>query len=102
MKMQEALDRLDMAILADMNNAGSIFGRYDTYFHLRALGDPNVLSRDMVRVVCRSLTDRGFARYCRGLFNDEGMVAGSGYGITRKGHRYLCALEELYLDKESR
>lgn len=53
------------------------------------------ITRDMARAVLRSLTDRGYCQYRRGLFNEDGEVAGSGYGLTQKGVDYyqeLCPL----------
>lgn len=94
---QQARDVLDMAILSDMNSGSGAFGRYDTYYHLCVLGDPEIIPREMVRAICRDLTDRGYAHFMRGLFTEDGEPAGSGYGITRKGLRYLSALEEIYL-----
>ena len=40
---------------------------------------------DLVRRVTRSLARKGLAELVRGLFDDEGMVAGSGYCCTRAG-----------------
>lgn len=50
--------------------------------------------RETTRAVCRDLTDRGMAHFMRGLFTDDGYPAGAGYGITRRGLRYLAALDE--------
>ncbi|QFT81199.1 hypothetical protein FIU89_11315 [Roseovarius sp. THAF27] len=91
----EARRALHRAILADLDNSSHAFGRYETFSHLRVLGDPQLLSRDIVRAICRDLTNRGFARYQRGLFTEDGIPAGSGYGITRRGLAYLIALEEV-------
>ncbi|MBL4768118.1 MAG: Lar family restriction alleviation protein [Rhodobacteraceae bacterium] len=52
------------------------------------------LSRDLIRATCRSLTDRGHTVFMNSLFTDDGMVAGSGYGITKKGRGYFTALSE--------
>ncbi|MFB9149563.1 hypothetical protein [Roseovarius ramblicola] len=58
--------------------------------HLGAAAGPS-------RALRRDLTDRGLARYQRGLFSDDGLPAGAGYAITPKGLRYLCALEEIHM-----
>lgn len=42
-----------------------------------------------VRGACRSLARKGLAEYHRGLFNDDGMAAGSGYGITAEGMAFI-------------
>jgi len=92
----EARRVMDRVILADMHsNGSSCFRQYDFFHRLSTLGDPRYMTREMVRAICRSLTDRGFAHYQRGLFTEDGEVAGAGYGITRLGLAYLMALEEI-------
>jgi hypothetical protein len=98
MDAKQARDILDMCILSDMNNCTAVFGRYDTYYRLNDLGDPDIIPREMVRAICRDLTDRGMVRFRRGLFTEDGEVAGSGYGLTRKGLHHLIVLEEIYND----
>lgn len=46
---------------------------------------PLKLDLRQVRLACRSLARKGLASYERGLFDDDGMVAGSGYCATRLG-----------------
>ncbi len=48
-------------------------------------GLPNELDERQVRLACRSLARKGLAKFERGLFNDDGEVAGSGYCATRAG-----------------
>lgn len=45
-----------------------------------------------IRRACRSLARKGLAEYVRGLMDDEGMVAGSGYSSTEKGREMHEAL----------
>ena len=56
--------------------------------HLSAFACEN-LTKEIVRALCRGLTDRGLMRYERGLFNEDGEPAGSGYRITEKGREAL-------------
>lgn len=42
-----------------------------------------------VRRACRSLKKKGFVNYIRGLFDDDGMVAGSGYCATEEGVKII-------------
>jgi hypothetical protein len=44
-----------------------------------------------VRRITRHLARKGFAQYWRGLWTDEGEVAGSGYCITPEGIAALSA-----------
>lgn len=47
------------------------------------------LERKDVRAACRSLAAKGLARYERGLWTEDGDMAGSGYGLTIAGrHHY--------------
>lgn len=93
--IKDAQRCFDRVILRRMADPHAAFGYFETFYSLRALVDPSLLSRDMAGAICRSLKDRGFARYQRGLFTEDGETAGSGYGITRKGLAYLMALEEV-------
>ena len=43
------------------------------------------LEKTQVRRSVRSLARKGLAEFVRGLFDDDGMVAGSGYCCTRAG-----------------
>ncbi len=43
------------------------------------------LDRKQIRRACRSLARKGLAEYGRGLWNDAGEVAGSGYCATKAG-----------------
>lgn len=42
-----------------------------------------------VKRACRSLAKKGLTEYVRGLFDDDGMVAGSGYCATSKARDLL-------------
>ena len=53
------------------------------------------LNRRQVRLSCRRLKRKGLAQYARGLWNDDGQVAGAGYGLTEVAHKTLRARLEL-------
>lgn len=78
------LSKEDFTILDAINQRGEV-GWCFTFKHLmRETG----LAREVVRDSCRFLTDIGFAQYSPGLFDDDGMVAGAGYGPTYDGLRF--------------
>ena len=52
------------------------------------------VEKHLVRRVTRSLARKGLAEFIRGLFDDEGMVAGSGYCCTRAGKELSDQLTE--------
>ena len=55
-----------------------------TYFRVIAKEVGGITEKQARRAV-RSLARKGLAEYVRGLFNDDGMVAGSGYRATKEG-----------------
>ena len=48
-----------------------------------------------VRRACRSLSRKGLAEYVRGLFDEDGMIAGSGYCATLQGIEYIKCLPKM-------
>ena len=52
------------------------------------------LDRQTVRNACRALARKGLTEYGRGLWSNDGMVAGSGYRITAAGEEFLISLSE--------
>lgn len=44
-----------------------------------------------VRRTVRSLARKGLLKYARGLWTEDGEVAGSGYALTREGREFLDA-----------
>ena len=60
---------------------------YCIYF--RGIAEETRLKRSQVRLACRSLARKGLTRYERGLFDDDGMVAGSGYCATEEGAEFI-------------
>ena len=49
------------------------------------------LPEEYARCALLSLRNKGMAIWARGLFDDDGMTAGSGYAITEQGQNYLAA-----------
>lgn len=86
--VQEFLDR---HVIQYMVESGGVFGPLDTCWHMKCFVNEYV-TVDMARGILRSLTDRGYCRYARGLFTEDGMVAGSGYGLTPNGLKYYSEL----------
>lgn len=63
---------------------------HDFYFYSFAtIGTETHLARNQVRSACRSLTDKGLARYERNCWTEDGEPAGAGYGATSIGAK--CA-----------
>ena len=47
------------------------------------------LDLKQVKRACRSLKKKGLAVYMRGLFDEDGKVAGSGYGASEEGYKLI-------------
>lgn len=78
---------LDKVILTTMIEGGAAFGLTENYYHLAAF-ETELIPREIARAILRDLTDRGLCHFRRGLFDEDGVVAGAGYGITLKGIAY--------------
>jgi hypothetical protein len=61
------------------------FGYDAPYFPFGPLMRATGLTRKEVRRACRSLTRKGLAQFGRGLWDDDGHPAGSGYAATFAG-----------------
>lgn len=57
--------------------------------HIAPLAEHIGVDREIARGHLRSLADRGLAQYQKGLWYDDGLPAGSGYGITEAGRAQL-------------
>lgn len=94
---QETQEILDFHILQHMVESDDPYREFGgSCWYIRAFTN-EWITRDIARAILRGLTDRGFCVYERGLFNEDGRIAGSGYGITSKGVEYykrLCPILE--------
>lgn len=62
-------------------------------FPFKPLSEQCELTIDVVADAVRSLTRRGYAQFVRGLWDDEGKPAGSGYCCTRAGRDFFRTLD---------
>lgn len=58
--------------------------------YMRTISAETELDIKQVRRCVRSLARKGLAQYERGLFDEDGRVAGSGYCCTAEGREYLA------------
>jgi len=94
--ISSAKEVLERSILHNLTSGSMTFGLYDTYSHLSAVTLPPIITRDIAGALCRDLRDRGMVEFRRGLWTEDGEPFGAGYGITPRGLRYRCALDEIY------
>lgn len=59
------------------------------YLNFKGIASRTRLTRKEIRRACRSLARKGLAEYGRGLWSDDGEVAGSGYSATKAGCEYV-------------
>lgn len=59
------------------------------YLSFAGIASRSGLDPKLVRRTVRSLARKGFAQYCRGLWTEDGEVAGSGYACTQAGYKAM-------------
>lgn len=52
------------------------------------------LDERIVRIACRALARKGLAEYVRGLIDEDGLIAGSGYCATKEGALVFYSCKE--------
>mgnify|MGYP001603044916 CR=1 FL=1 len=67
----------------------TIYGNESDCMYMTYIAKELKLDYSQVRRAVRSLARKGLAEYLRGLQDDEGLVAGSGYRATEKGAIFL-------------
>lgn len=65
---------------------------YCVYF--RVIAEETELTEHQVRRSVRALARKGLAVYERGLFDEDGMVAGSGYFCTDAGNEFMAETKD--------
>lgn len=88
---QDARRFMDRYVLQAMVDGATGYGMHEVYFPIRRFTN-DWFSSEVVRGLLRDLADRGYCRFRRGLFNEDGEVAGAGYGITERGLAYYREL----------
>lgn len=71
----------------------------DMYFPFAHIGGG--FTRKEIQVAMKDLRVREYAEFMRGLMNDEGEVAGSGYALTRKGLDIYDELEAIPVEQRT-
>lgn len=86
--IKDAMKTLDWAVLQYMDEMTDFDG---WAFPLNCFVDEHI-TKDMAGAICRNLRNRGYVTFERGLFDDSGYPAGSGYAITKAGREYLQSI----------
>lgn len=77
----------DTKILSALNECGEDFA----FLSFRTLSSRTGIDRRQVRLDVRRMARKGWTQYGRGLWTDDGEMAGSGYAITDAGRAALQA-----------
>lgn len=83
----------ERSVLAVLKNDFDDYSDF-CYANFASLVKRTKLDRSQVRRAARSLARKGLAEYGRGLWTDEGEMAGSGYCCTKAGAAFLATLGE--------
>jgi DNA-binding transcriptional MocR family regulator len=86
-------ERRVLKVLADGYDSGW-YGEGSQCYFFRYIAKELKLEITQVRRACRALARKGLAEYVRGLFDDDGMVAGSGYCATKEGALLINACKD--------
>ncbi|WP_319413918.1 hypothetical protein [uncultured Cohaesibacter sp.] len=87
-RAKQQLERHVLRLLADAYEANQDL----CYLPLKMLETPEI-NREIVRAILIDLRKDGLATYAKGLWSDDGELAGSGYAVTPEGRNYLGELE---------
>jgi RIO-like serine/threonine protein kinase len=80
----------EQKILLALSEGSEDYGHYPFDFLTKRTG----IERRQVRVDVRRLARKGLTVFGRGLWNDDGELAGSGYAITQAGRAALSSEQE--------
>lgn len=64
------------------------------YTGFKSLSAHTMMRKARVRVVTRQLARKGLAEYAKGLFTEDGAVAGAGYSVTTLGNVVAQVISE--------
>ena len=66
----------------------------EAFFYFSAIVEETKLELHQVRRACRSLRKKGLAEFSQ-LFDDEGMINGSGYGCSFEGKKLVDSFDAI-------
>ena len=87
--IENSIATIEMSVLKTLNEY-SEDSDYGQAWYTWKIAEDTGLTKEYARVALLSLRNRGLVIWQRGLFNDDGMTAGSGYAITNQGQKYLA------------
>lgn len=76
-------------VLRALAQAGDEYGDF-SFLTFRGLMKRTALARPVVRRAARYLARKGYAKFGKGLWTEDGEPAGSGYAVTEDGVAFLA------------
>jgi hypothetical protein len=86
------LPKISERELKALNVLADFYDHEGNCLYFRTIAEKTRMNISQTRRSVRSLARKGLAEYVRGLFSDDGAVAGSGYCCTREGYHAREAL----------
>ena len=80
-------ERETLKILSEISESSG--GMCCSFDYISGYSTDSTFDIKVVRRACRSLRKKGLAEFYRGLMNEDGQVAGSGYCISTEGEDYI-------------
>ena len=88
-----AQEQIELSILRFMEEETPREYRFGWYMPIRYIEQQLTIDFAITRGFLHSMKTRGLVEFGRG-FNDDGLVAGSGYTLTARGELHVKALRE--------
>lgn len=92
----ETLSEIQKKVLSQLVEVYNDHGGEQWCVCFQHMADDLKLEKRKVRLACRALARKGLAEYVRGLFDEDGMTAGSGYCATLEGTKLIQPQPELF------
>ena len=87
--IENSIATIEMSVLKILNGYSENYDYRQAYYTWKIAEDTG-LTKEYARCALISLRNRGLVILYCGLFNEDGMTAGSGYAITNQGQKYLA------------
>ena len=87
--IENSIATIEMSVLKILNGYSENYDYRQAYYTWEIAEDTG-LTKEYARCALISLRNRGLVILYCGLFNEDGMTAGSGYAITNQGQKYLA------------
>ena len=95
MKEKDDYSKISKMQLKVLKILASIYGDDYSCCYFKQIAKKTKLSIREVRIACRALLRKGYAKHVKGLIGDDGMLVGSGYSCTLLGKQFYEKIKML-------